>query len=157
MHCRQKSVSSLIQAGVCCKSMLFGCLTIQQVWGQFGTLFCKCLSGRKAVKNKHGLITDPELERQNDPSPYQRYPCVCVCVCLLMHMFVSVCGDTVCLQGLRSVLLWYKESNSAYRWKGTLYIFSFMQLIKYIPCSLGVCLLQSEAAWIHPIPHAGYR
>lgn len=75
-------------------------------WGQCVTLFCKCLSGRKAVKNKHGLIIDPELERQRDPSPYQKYPCVCVFAHAYVCPFVCVCVlIQYAYRGVRSIMV----------------------------------------------------
>lgn len=87
--------SPVTPTGVCCTSTLLGCLNIQRVCGvELSSLFCKCWSGRKTVKNKHCLIANPELVRQSDPGLYQRWTCVCVCMCVFAHAYVChcVCG-----------------------------------------------------------------
>ena len=71
--------------------------------GQRRTLFCTCLSGSKAVKNKRGLIADPELERQRDPRPYQRLPCVCVFAHAYVCQSACVCVVRQCASRYKAV------------------------------------------------------
>ncbi len=93
-----------------CKSIMLRCLAIQQVFGvSLVPCFASVWVGEKQLRTSMAL----SLTQNSNVRVIQGLiRGTLVCACLHMHMYVSlfvcvyvcVCGDTECLQGLRSDL-----------------------------------------------------